>query len=111
MCNLKYSFCPRAEGWSESGHYFELPLANNMGYNCFGVITRLRKLLNQFAIPSQIIIGSKPVILNVTKWFEAGTYIVTISPSLLKSMIPHLYAKESGQIFLRDAAKVNEIAR
>ena len=111
MCNLKYSFCPRAEGWSESGHYFELPLANNMGYNCFGVITRLRKLLDQFELPAQIIVGSTREILNVTEWLEAGAHIVTVTPSLLEGMIVHPYSKETVQMFLHDAAKVNKIAR
>ena len=29
-CNLKCSFCPRADGWSEPGDYFEISLANKI---------------------------------------------------------------------------------
>jgi radical SAM protein with 4Fe4S-binding SPASM domain len=29
-CNLSCSFCPRADGWSEPGDYFELTLANKI---------------------------------------------------------------------------------
>ena len=29
-CNLECSFCPRADGWSEPGDYFELSLANKI---------------------------------------------------------------------------------
>jgi hypothetical protein len=82
-----------------------------MGYTCFGVITRLRKLLNHFSIPSQIIIGSKSAILNVTEWLDARAYIVTVTSSLLESMIVHPHAKESVQNILCDVAKVNKIAR
>ena len=83
---------------------------NNMGYNSCGEITRLRKLLDQFELPAQIIVGSTREILNITEWLEAGAHIVTVTPTLLKGMIVHPYSKETVQMFLRDAAKVNEIA-
>lgn len=101
----------RADECSEPGHYFDHPLANRMGFTCFGVITRLRKLLNHFSIPSQIIIGSKSAILNVTEWLEVRAYLVTVTPSLLDSMIGNPYAEESVQNILCDAAKVNKIVR
>ena len=44
---------------------------NNMGYNSCGEITRLRKLLDQFELPAQIIVGSTRKILNITEWLEA----------------------------------------
>ena len=49
---------------------------NNMGYNSYGEITRLRNLLDQFDLTAQIIVGSPREILNVTKWFEAGVHFV-----------------------------------
>ena len=50
-------------------------------------------------------------ILNITEWLEAGAHIVTVSPELLKGMIVHPYSKETVQMFLRDAEKINEIAK
>ena len=84
---------------------------NNMGYNSCAEITRLRKLLDQFELQAQIIVGSTREILNITEWLEAGAHIVTVSPDLLKGMIVHPYTKETVQMFLRDAEKVNEITK
>ena len=84
---------------------------NNMGYNSCGEIARLRKLLDQFELPARIIVGSTREILNITEWLEAGAHIVTVTPALLKGMIVHPYSKETVQMFLRDAAKVNKIAQ
>ena len=84
---------------------------NNMGYNSCGEITRLRKLLDQFELQAQIIVGSTREILNITEWLEAGAHIVTVPPDLLKGMIVHPYTKETVQMFLRDAEKISEIAK
>ena len=84
---------------------------NNMGYNSCGEIARLRKLLDQFELPAQIIVGSTREILNVTEWLEAGAHIVTVSPDLIKGMIVHPYTKETVQMFLRDAEKGKELAK
>ena len=84
---------------------------NNMGYNSCGEIARLRKLLDQFELPAQIIVGSTREILNVTEWLEAGAHIVTVSPDLIKGMIVHPYTKETVQMFLRDAEKGKELSK
>lgn len=78
---------------------------NNMGYNACGEITKLRNVLDQFGLKSQIIVGSTREVLNVIEWLEAGAHIVTVSPDLLKGMLVHPYSKETVQMFLRDAAK------
>lgn len=78
---------------------------NNMGYNACGEIARLRKLLDQFNLKSQIIVGSTREVLNVIEWLEAGGHIVTVLPSLVEGMLVHPYSKETVQMFLRDAAK------
>jgi transaldolase len=78
---------------------------NNMGYNVCGEIARLRKLLDQFNLRSQIIVGSTREVLNVIEWLEAGAHIVTVLPNLLEGMLVHPYSKETVQMFLRDAAK------
>ena len=82
---------------------------NNMGYNACGEIARLRKLLDQFGLPSQIIVGSTREVLNVVEWLEAGAHIVTALPELVAGMLVHPYTKETVQMFLRDAAKTDAV--
>lgn len=76
---------------------------NNMGQNACGEIARLRKLLDQFELKSQIIVGSTREVLNIIEWLEAGAHIVTALPNLLEGMLVHPYTKETVQMFLRDA--------
>jgi transaldolase len=78
---------------------------NNMGYNACGEISRLRKMLDQFDLKSQIIAASTREVLNVLEWLEAGAHIVTVVPKILEGMLVHPYTKETVQMFLRDAAK------
>lgn len=84
---------------------------NNMGYNASGEITRLRKLLDQFGLQSQIIVGSTREVLNIIEWLEAGAHIVTALPNLLEGMLVHPYTKETVRMFLRDAAKANDLSK
>lgn len=81
---------------------------NNMGYNCIPEIKRLRRLLDDFGLKSKIIIGSTREILNVIEWLEAGAHIITVTPNLLDGMIIHPYSKETVQMFLNDAAKLQK---
>lgn len=78
---------------------------NNMGYNAIGEIAKLRKVLDQFGLRSQIIVGSTREVLNIIEWLEAGAHIVTVVPKLLEGMLVHPYSKETVQMFLQDAAK------
>ena len=84
---------------------------NNMGYNACGEISRLRRLLDGFNLPSQIIVGSTREILNVVEWLEAGAHIVTVLPHLLEGMLVHPYSKETVQMFLRDGAAAEAILK
>jgi transaldolase len=79
---------------------------NNMGYNACDEIAKLRRVLDQFALKSQIIVGSTREILNVIEWLEAGAHIVTVVPHLLEGMIVHPYSKETIKMFLTDAVKL-----
>jgi transaldolase len=81
---------------------------NNMGYNACGEIARLRKLLDQFGMKTQIIAGSTREVLNVLEWLEAGAHIITVVPKILEGMLVHPYTKETVQMFLRDAAKAEK---
>lgn len=82
---------------------------NNMGYNSCEEIRKLRKVLDYQELKSKIIIGSTREVLNVIEWLEAGADIVTVVPDILNGMIVHPYSKETVQMFLRDAAKTNEL--
>lgn len=78
---------------------------NDMGYNVCGEIRKLRNLLDQFDLRSQIIVGSTRESLNVIEWLEAGAHIVTVMPKLLEKMIVHPYSLETVRQFLQDAEK------
>ncbi len=49
---------------------------NNMGYNAYGEITRLRKLLDAFGLKAKISVGSTREILNVNEWLGARAHSV-----------------------------------
>jgi transaldolase len=76
---------------------------NDMGYNACDEIAKLRRLLDQLDLRSQIIAGSTRETLNVIEWLEAGAHIVTVLPHLLQKMLVHPYTKETVRMFLRDS--------
>lgn len=80
---------------------------NNMGYNACGEIRRLRTVLDSLGLKSKIIVGSTREVLNIIEWLEAGAHIVTVTPNLLDSMLVHPYSKETVQMFLSDAGKLD----
>ena len=84
---------------------------NNMGYNACDEIRRLRKILGQFELDAQIIVGSTREALNVMEWLEAGAHIVTVVPHLLQIMLIHPYSKETVAMFLKDGAQVEKLLR
>jgi transaldolase len=84
---------------------------NNMGYNCCEEIRKLRQLLKEFELKSKIIVGSTREVLNIVEWLGAGAHIVTIVPNLLEGMIVHPYSKETVQMFLNDAKKIESMLK
>ena len=80
---------------------------NNMGYDSRQEIRRLRSLLEAFASPARIIVGSTREVLNIVEWFEAGAHIVTAVPALIEGMLVHPYSKETVQMFLKDGARLS----
>lgn len=80
---------------------------NNMGYDSRLEIRRLRALLDGFASPARIIVGSTREVLNIVEWFEAGAHIVTAIPNLIEGMLVHPYSKETVQMFLADGVKIS----
>ena len=84
---------------------------NDMGYNACDEIAKLRGLLDQLDLRSQIIAGSTRETLNVIEWLEAGAHIVTVLPHLLEKMLVHPYTKETVQMFLSDAEKADSMLK
>lgn len=82
---------------------------NNMGYNAIGEIRKLRETLDQFELGSKIIVGSTREVLNVIEWLQAGAHIVTVVPKYIEGMLVHPYSKETVQMFLKDAARAEEM--
>ena len=82
---------------------------NNMGYNAIDELIKLRSVLDEFGLKSQIIAASTREILNVIEWLDAGAHIVTVLPKFLEGMIVHPYSKETVQMFLGDAAKAEKM--
>jgi len=79
---------------------------NNMGYNACGEIAKLRRVLDQFGLKSQIIVGSTREVLNVIQRLDAGAHIVTVTPNLIEGMLVHPYSTETVRMFLDDAVKI-----
>jgi len=82
---------------------------NDMGYQTCTEIEKLRMVLDDLGLKSKIIIGSTREVLNVIEWVHAGAHIVTVTPNLIAKMIVHPYSKETVQMFLKDAAKTEEL--
>jgi len=80
---------------------------NNMGYDSRKEVTMLRKVLDDFNLKAKIIVGSVREVLNIIEWLHAGAHIVTSPPNLIEGMIVHPYTKETVQMFLNDAVKIN----
>jgi len=81
---------------------------NNMGYNVCEEIRKARQVLDAFGLKAKIVIGSTREVLNIIEWLGAGAHFVTVTPNLLEGMIVHPYSKETVQMFLTDAAKIEQ---
>jgi len=81
---------------------------NNMGYNVCEEIRKARQVLDAFDLKAKIVIGSTREVLNIIEWLGAGAHFVTVTPNLLEGMIVHPYSKETVQMFLTDAAKIEQ---
>ncbi len=79
---------------------------NNMGYNAYEEIAKLRQVLDLQDLSAKIIAASTREILNVIEWLEAGAHIVTVLPNFIEGMLVHPYSKETVKMFLDDAVKL-----
>jgi transaldolase len=82
---------------------------NNMGYNSVEELKKLRKLLDDYKLKSEIICASTREVINIVEWLLAGGHIVTVVPDLMNGMIVHPYTKETVKMFLDDAKKIKNM--
>jgi len=82
---------------------------NNMGYNSVEELKKLRKLLDDYKLKSEIICASTREVINIVEWLLAGGHIVTVVPDLMTGMIVHPYTKETVKMFLDDAKKIKNM--
>lgn len=80
---------------------------NDMGYDSRKEITKLRGLLDQFALKAQIIAASSREVVNIVEWLEAGAHIVTVVPVLLEKMIVHPYSLATVREFVANGKKID----
>jgi transaldolase len=79
---------------------------NDIGHDAGREIRCLRGLLDAFASPTKIIVGSTREVRNIVDWFEAGADIVTAIPKLVEGMLVHPYSKETVRMFLEDGRRL-----
>jgi len=68
-------------------------------------ITRVRRWLDMWRHPAQIIVGSIRTVMDIQQAALAGAHIITIPPAFLPKMVDHKYSRETVRQFNRDAAR------
>lgn len=72
------------------------------------VIGNVRRWLEDWESPAEIIVGSIRTVMDVQNAALAGAHIVTIPPQFLPKMVDHKYTRETVRQFNRDAEKALE---
>ena len=76
------------------------------------VIANVRRWLDLWHSPAQIIVGSIRSVMDIQQAALAGAHIITIPPSFLPKMVDHKYSRDTVRQFNRDAQKaVAQMAR
>ncbi len=68
-------------------------------------ISRVRRWLDLWEHPAQIIVGSIRTVMDIQQAALAGAHIITIPPAFLPKMVDHKYSRETVRQFNRDAEK------
>mgnify|MGYP001567584785 CR=1 FL=1 len=71
-------------------------------------IRKTRQLLDQYKLPSEIIVGSIRKKYDVLKAYEAGAHIVTIPTKFLPELLMNRKSVETQKQFLKDAGVLNQ---
>lgn len=75
------------------------------------VIGNVRRWLDDWEYPAEIIVGSIRTVMDIQNAALAGAHIITIPPQFLPKMVDHKYTRETVRQFNRDAEKaLTEIA-
>ena len=72
------------------------------------VIGNVRRWLNDWEYPAEIIVGSIRTVMDIQNAALAGAHIITIPPQFLPKMVDHKYTRETVRQFNRDAEKALE---
>lgn len=72
------------------------------------VIGNVRRWLNDWEYPTEIIVGSIRTVMDIQNAALAGAHIITIPPQFLPKMVDHKYTRETVRQFNRDAEKALE---
>ncbi len=68
-------------------------------------IRNVRQWLDDWDLPSHIIVGSIRSVMDIQNAALAGAHIVTIPPQFLPKMVDHRYTRETVRQFVQDAEK------
>jgi transaldolase len=68
-------------------------------------IRNVRRWLDDWELPSYIIVGSIRSVMDIQSAALAGAHIVTIPPQFLPKMVDHRYTRETVRQFVQDAEK------
>lgn len=68
-------------------------------------IRNVRRWLDDWELPSHIIVGSIRTVMDIQNSALAGAHIITIPPPFLPKMIDHRYTRETVRQFVQDAEK------
>lgn len=69
------------------------------------VISNVRKWLEDWEFPAEIILGSIRAVMDVQNGALAGAHIITIPPQFLPKMVDHKYTRDTVRQFNRDAER------
>jgi transaldolase len=72
------------------------------------VIHNVRRWLDDWRLPSEIIVGSIRSVMDIQSAALAGAHIITIPPQFLPKMVDHKYTRETVRQFNQDAQKALE---
>jgi transaldolase len=77
----------------------------DQGYDVVREIKSLRTIIDEWYLPSKLILGSVREVSNIIDWANAGAHVITVPPAILDKMIVNARTKETIRDFLDDAKK------
>ena len=75
------------------------------GADATATVGAVRRWLDLWDYPGEIIVGSSRTRMNLQEWACAGAHILTITPALVRQMLTNARTKETVAQFLADAEK------